>query len=246
MSSTQPLLLVQDLEKSYKGHGKVLDGISVHLNPNEVKVVIGSSGGGKSTLLQCINLLTPYDSGRIFLDGVQVLEKTKNRCRQDIGYVFQHFNLFAHLTALDNVTLGPTTVKGVPLKQARENARELLEKVGLKDKMFNYPAELSGGQKQRLGIARALGMKPKLILFDEPTSALDPELIGEVLIIMKELAREGMTMLIVTHEMGFAQAVSNEIIFIEHGRIIEQGPPEQFADPIHERTRQFLHKIEEQ
>jgi len=137
-------------------------------------------------------------------------------------------------------------VKGVPRKQAREQAEELLDKVGLRDKMFSYPAELSGGQKQRLGIARALGMKPKLILFDEPTSALDPELIGEVLRIMKDLAKEGMTMLVVTHEMGFAQAVSNEIIFIEHGRIIEQGPPEQFSDPVHERTRQFLHKIEEQ
>lgn len=246
MNSTQPLLLVQDLEKSYKGHGKVLDGISFHLYPNEVKVLIGSSGGGKSTLLQCINLLTPYDKGKIFLDDVLISNKNKNICRQDIGYVFQHFNLFAHLTALDNVTLGPTTVKGVPRKQARENAQELLEKVGLKDKMFNYPAELSGGQKQRLGIARALGMKPKLILFDEPTSALDPELIGEVLIIMKDLAKEGMTMLIVTHEMGFAQAVSSEIIFIEKGKIIEQGPPEQFSDPVHERTRQFLHKIEEQ
>jgi len=209
-------------------------------------VVIGSSGGGKSTLLQCINLLTPYDRGRIFLDGVRVRERNKNLCRQEIGYVFQHFNLFAHLTALDNVTLGPTTVKNVPPREAREAARELLEKVGLRDKMASYPAELSGGQKQRLGIARALGMKPKLILFDEPTSALDPELIGEVLMIMKDLAREGMTMLIVTHEMGFAQAVSNEIIFIEKGRIIEQGPPEQFSDPIHERTRQFLHKIEEQ
>jgi polar amino acid transport system ATP-binding protein len=246
MSSQQPLLLVEDLEKSYKGQGKVLDGISFQLNPNEVKVIIGSSGGGKSTLLQCINLLTPYDRGRIFLDGVQVREKNKNHCRQEIGFVFQHFNLFAHLTTLDNVTLGPTTVKGVPLKEARATARELLEKVGLKDKMASYPAELSGGQKQRLGIARALGMKPKLILFDEPTSALDPELIGEVLMIMKDLAREGMTMLIVTHEMGFAQAVSNEIIFIEKGRIVEQGPPEQFSNPVHERTRQFLHKIEEQ
>ncbi|MBS3779328.1 MAG: amino acid ABC transporter ATP-binding protein [Desulfovermiculus sp.] len=246
MNSRQPLLLIQDLEKSYKGHGKVLDGISFQLYPNEVKVLIGSSGGGKSTLLQCINLLTPYDRGKIYLDGVLIRPKNKNICRQDIGFVFQHFNLFAHLTALDNVTLGPTTVKGVPRKQARGHAEELLEKVGLKDKMFNYPAELSGGQKQRLGIARALGMKPKLILFDEPTSALDPELIGEVLRIMKDLAKEGMTMLVVTHEMGFAQAVSNEIIFIEKGKIIEQGPPEQFSDPVHERTRQFLHKIEEQ
>ncbi|MDZ7761485.1 MAG: amino acid ABC transporter ATP-binding protein [Desulfovermiculus sp.] len=246
MNGRQPLLLVQDLEKSYKGHGKVLDGISFQLHPNEVKVLIGSSGGGKSTLLQCINLLTPYDKGEIFLDGVLIRNKNKNICRQEIGFVFQHFNLFAHLTALDNVTLGPTTVKGVPRKQAREYALELLEKVGLKDKMFNYPAELSGGQKQRLGIARALGMQPQLILFDEPTSALDPELIGEVLRIMKDLAKEGMTMLIVTHEMGFAQAVSNEIIFIENGKIIEQGPPEQFSDPVQERTRQFLRKIEEQ
>jgi polar amino acid transport system ATP-binding protein len=246
MSNRQPLLLVKDLEKSYKGQGKVLDGISFHLEANEVKVLIGSSGGGKSTLLQCINLLTPYDKGEIFLDGVLIKNKNKNICRQNIGFVFQHFNLFAHLTALDNITLGPTTVKGVSRKQARHEAEELLAKVGLQDKMYNYPAELSGGQKQRLGIARALGMRPKLILFDEPTSALDPELIGEVLRIMKDLAQEGMTMLIVTHEMSFAQAVANEIIFIEQGKIVEQGPPEQFSDPVHERTRRFLHKIEEQ
>lgn len=246
MNSTQPLLLVQDLKKRYTGAGKVLDGITFSLDPQEVKVIIGSSGGGKSTLLQCINLLTPYDRGKVYLDGVQVTEKNKNVCRQEIGYVFQHFNLFAHLTALDNVTLGPTTSKGVPAGEAEETARRLLEKVGLKDKMSSYPAELSGGQKQRLGIARALGMQPKLILFDEPTSALDPELIGEVLAIMKELASEGMTMLIVTHEMSFAQAVANEIIFIEKGKIIEQGPPEQISDPLHDRTRQFLHKIEDQ
>ena len=246
MNSGHPLLLVQDLEKSYKGQGKVLDGISFQLFANEVKVLIGSSGGGKSTLLQCINLLTPYEKGQIFLDGVLIRHANKNVCRQNIGFVFQHFNLFAHLSALDNVTLGPRTVKGVPRKQAREDAERLLAKVGLQDKMHTYPAELSGGQKQRLGIARALGMKPKLILFDEPTSALDPELIGEVLRIMKDLAQEGMTMLIVTHEMSFAQAVSNEIIFIEQGKIIEQGPPEQFSDPIHDRTRQFLHKIDEQ
>ncbi|MCF8107041.1 MAG: amino acid ABC transporter ATP-binding protein [Desulfohalobiaceae bacterium] len=246
MNSTHPLLLVQDLEKSYKGTGKVLDGITFSLNPREVKVIIGSSGGGKSTLLQCINLLSPYDRGKVFLDGVLVTEKNKNVCRQEIGYVFQHFNLFAHLTALDNVTLGPTTAKGVPPGEAGKTARELLEKVGLGDKMFNYPAELSGGQKQRLGIARALGMKPKLILFDEPTSALDPELIGEVLTIMKDLAMEGMTMLIVTHEMSFAQAVATEILFIEKGRIVEQGPPRQFSNPVHERTRQFLHMIEDQ
>ena len=246
MSSESSLLCVQDLEKSYKGQGKVLDGISFDLESNEVKVIIGPSGGGKSTLLQCINLLTPFEKGKVFLDGMQVTEKTKNICRQEIGYVFQHFNLFAHLNVLDNVTLGPTTVKGVPPKEARESAEALLEKVGLKDKRFNYPAELSGGQKQRLGIARALGMKPKLVLFDEPTSALDPELIGEVLVIMKELAREGLTMLVVTHEMGFAQAVSNEIIFMEKGKIIEQGPPEQFSNPLFARTRQFLHKIEDQ
>ena len=244
MMEAGPLLVVENLEKRYSDQKKVLDGISFELRPHEVKVIIGPSGGGKSTLLQCINLLVPPDKGRVFLDGVEITEKNKNLCRQDIGYVFQHFNLFAHLTALQNVTVGPVTVKGVPKQEAEAVGTELLTKVGLGHKQNSYPAELSGGQKQRLGIARALGMKPKLILFDEPTSALDPELIGEVLKTMKQLAKEGLTMLVVSHEMEFAQAVANEISFMDQGHILEQGPPAQFASPRNERTRQFLHKIE--
>lgn len=245
MSETTPLLRVEELCKSFKGQGNVLDGITFDLFKQEVKMVIGPSGSGKSTLLQCINLLMPYDSGRILLEDVLVEERNKNRCRQELGFVFQHFNLFAHLNALDNVTLGPTTVKGESLADARENARALLDRVGLGNKVSSYPAELSGGQKQRLGIARALAMRPKLILFDEPTSALDPELIAEVLSVIKGLAEQGTTMLIVTHEMNFAQTLSDEIIFMENGKIIEQGPPEQFSNPIHERTREFLQKHNE-
>lgn len=244
--TTATLLKVEDIKKSYPGEEGVLDGISFQLNPNEVKVIIGPSGSGKSTLLRCINRLTPPDEGRVWLDGEEVLERNKNAIRQEIGFVFQHFNLFSHLSAKENVAVGPKTVKNVNDSKAEKLAAENLERVGLGEQLDAYPAELSGGQKQRVGIARALAMEPKLILFDEPTSALDPELIGEVLVIMRDLAEEGMTMIAVTHEMGFAQAVSSEIIFIEGGNIVEQGPPQQIAnDPENERTREFLHKIEE-
>lgn len=245
MSATTPLLHVERLSKAFKGQGPVLDGITFDLFKQEVKMIIGPSGSGKSTLLQCINFLLPYDSGRVVLDDILVEERNKNECRQEIGFVFQHFNLFAHLNALDNVTLGPTTVKGKGSGAARESAYDLLERVGLGEKASSYPAQLSGGQKQRLGIARALAMQPKLILFDEPTSALDPELIGDVLAVIEELAKEGTTMLIVTHEMGFAQAFSDEIIFMENGRIIEQGSPMQFSNPTHARTQQFLQRYNE-
>ena len=223
----------------------MLRGISFKLDSGEVKVIIGPSGSGKSTLLRCINLLTLPDKGRVFLDGIQIRNENKYISRQEIGFVFQHFNLFAHLTALENVIIGPKTVKGTKASKARKIGEKYLEKVGLINKKDAYPAELSGGQQQRVGIARALAMEPKLILLDEPTSALDPELIGEVLVVLRNLAKDGLTMLVVSHEMEFAQAVAQEIIFMEKGKIIEQGPPEQFSNPKYERTKQFLSKINE-
>jgi polar amino acid transport system ATP-binding protein len=239
------LLVAEGIEKSFPGTGEVLRGISFSLNAGEVKVIIGPSGSGKSTLLRCINLLTVPDKGRVFLDRIQIRDENKYIARQQIGFVFQHFNLFAHLTALENVTIGPKTVKGTKDSTARKIGEEYLEKVGLINKKDAYPAELSGGQQQRVGIARALAMEPKLILLDEPTSALDPELIGEVLVVLKDLTKDGLTMLVVSHEMEFAQAVAKEIIFMEKGKIIEQGPPTQFSNPQFERTRQFLRKINE-
>jgi len=239
------LLKVDGIEKRFEGTGEVLRGISFTLNSGEVKVIIGPSGSGKSTLLRCINLLTFPDKGRVFLDGIEIGDENKYVARQQIGFVFQHFNLFAHLTALENVTIGPKTVKGTKDAKARNIGEEYLEKVGLINKKDAYPAELSGGQQQRVGIARALAMEPKLILLDEPTSALDPELIGEVLVVLRNLTKDGLTMLVVSHEMEFAQAVAKEIIFMEGGKIIEQGPPKQFANPHFERTKQFLRKIHE-
>ncbi len=241
------LLVVEDLHKRY-GREEVLRGISLELEKGETKVIIGPSGTGKSTLLRCINRLTEPDRGRIWLDGVEITSPRTNiyRIRSQIGFVFQDFNLFTHLTALDNVALGLIRVKRVPKREARERALRELERVGLADKADAYPAQLSGGQQQRVSIARALAMDPKLILFDEPTSALDPELIGEVLEVMIELAEGGMTMLVVTHEMGFARAVADEIIFMEHGVIVEQGPPEVlFTNPRVPRTAEFLRKITE-
>jgi len=239
------ILKVEDIHKTYNGL-KVLRGISFELKRRETKVIIGPSGTGKSTLLRCINQLTLPDRGRVWLDRIEVTDaKTNiNKVRSSIGFVFQNFNLITHLTALDNVRLGLMKVKGMKKQKATEVAMEELGRVGLADKAENYPAELSGGQQQRVSIARALAMNPKLILFDEPTSALDPELIGEVLEVMIELAKSGMTMLIVTHEIGFARAVADEIIFMEHGVIVEQGPPNQlFTAPKHKRTKEFLHKI---
>ncbi len=241
------LLVVEDLHKRY-GKEEVLKGVSFQVEKGETKVIIGPSGTGKSTLLRCINRLTEPDRGRVWLDGVEVTSpKTNiNRIRAQIGFVFQDFNLFTHLTALDNVRLGPMRVKGMKKDEATRLAQEELARVGLADKADAYPAELSGGQQQRVSIARALAMNPKLILFDEPTSALDPELIGEVLQVMIKLAQEGMTMVVVTHEMGFARSVADEIIFMEKGVIVEQGPPAQlFSSPKHPRTAEFLRKITE-
>lgn len=239
------LLRVEELHKRY-GKEEVLKGVSFSLDKGETKVIIGPSGTGKSTLLRCINRLTEPDRGRIWLEDVEITgpRVNINRIRAQIGFVFQDFNLFTHLTALDNVRLGLIKVKGLAKKEATERAMAELARVGLADKARAYPAELSGGQQQRVSIARALAMDPKLILFDEPTSALDPELIGEVLAVMEELARSGMTMLVVTHEMGFARSMADEIIFMEKGVIVEQGPPEQlFRTPKHPRTAEFLRRI---
>ncbi|MGB9758100.1 MAG: amino acid ABC transporter ATP-binding protein [Candidatus Bipolaricaulaceae bacterium] len=239
------LLRVEDLHKRY-GKEEVLKGVSFSLEKGETKVIIGPSGTGKSTLLRCINRLTEPDRGRVWLEDVEITSPKVNinRIRAQIGFVFQDFNLFTHLTALDNVRLGLIRVKGMSKKEATARAMEELARVGLADKANAYPAELSGGQQQRVSIARALAMDPKLILFDEPTSALDPELIGEVLAVMEDLAKSGMTMLVVTHEMGFARTVADEIIFMEKGVIVEQGPPEQiFSSPKHPRTAEFLRRI---
>lgn len=244
--NTKPVLRIEDLHKKF-GNNEVLKGISLSLNKGETKVVIGPSGTGKSTMLNNINMLVPPDQGHIYLEDVDVTtEADIHKIRQEIGFVFQDFGLFNHLTAKGNVMVGLTRVKKMAKNDAEELAMFELKRVGLEDFANQYPAQLSGGQKQRVGIARALAMEPKLILFDEPTSALDPELIGEVLNVMKTLAQEGMTMLIVTHEMGFARTVSDEIIFMEKGKIVEQGPPEQlFYDPEHERTKEFLFKLTE-
>ena len=239
------ILKIEDLHKSF-GDNEVLKGVSLELKKGENKVIIGPSGTGKSTLLNNVNRLVPPDKGRIYLDGEEITPKNINRMRQEIGFVFQDFGLFNHLTALGNVRVGLLKVKKMNKKDANDLAMEELRRVGLEENADQYPAELSGGQKQRVGIARALAMQPKLILFDEPTSALDPELIGEVLTVMKTLAQEGMTMLVVTHEMGFARTVSDEIIFMENGNIVEQGPPKQlFNNPKVERTREFLFKLTE-
>ncbi len=242
-----PIVRIENLHKRY-GDNEVLKGVSLEVDKGEVVVIIGPSGTGKSTLLRCVNLLSRPDSGRVWVEEEEVTAPHVdiNKIRAKVGMVFQDFNLFAHLTALKNVMAGPVWVKKMPKEKARELAMEELRRVGLADKADAYPGQLSGGQKQRVAIARALAMNPKVMLFDEPTSALDPELIGEVLAVMKDLAREHMTMLVVTHEMGFAKEVSNRIIFMEKGVIVEEGPPEQlFYAPQQERTRQFLGKITE-
>jgi polar amino acid transport system ATP-binding protein len=234
------LLQVDDVEKSY-GAETVLRGVSFEMDQRDVEVIVGPSGSGKSTLLRCLNRLTEIDDGAVYLDGEDVYAMDENVLRRRVGMVFQDFNLFAHRTALGNVTLGLTEVLDLPAAEARERAFEYLDRVGLGDQIDSYPAELSGGQKQRVGIARSLAMDPDLILFDEPTSALDPELIGEVLGVMNDLADEGMTMLCVTHEMGFARSAATSLTFLDDGEIVERGPPDRlFDDPEHDRTRAFL------
>jgi ABC-type polar amino acid transport system ATPase subunit len=239
------MIRLEDVHKHF-GSLHVLRGISLEVVKGEALVIIGPSGSGKSTLLRCINLLVEPDKGRVFIDGVQVNQRKVRPewVRQQVGMVFQNFNLFTHLTALENVELGPVRVKGLAPEAAETKARALLARVGLAAKANAYPAELSGGQQQRVAIARALAMDPKAMLFDEPTSALDPEYIREVLDVMTALARDGMTMIVVTHEMGFASNVARRIIFMDAGTILEEGPPEEiFSHPKHERTLAFVGKI---
>lgn len=241
------ILKVEEIYKRYRKE-EVLRGISFEVRKGETKVIIGPSGSGKSTLLRCINQLTIPDKGQVWLEGEEVThtKKSINQFRQKMGMVFQDFNLFDHINALGNVEIGLIRVKGMDKNRAREKAMEELKQVGLEKQAYLYPAQLSGGQKQRVSIARALVMNPSVMLFDEPTSALDPELIGEVLEVIKKLAINGMTMVVVTHEMGFARSVANEVIFIESGRIIDQGSPYKlFTNPEHERTKKFLYKITE-
>ena len=239
------MIEVKDLRKSF-GDLQVLKGISETINEREVVCVIGPSGSGKSTFLRCLNLLEEPSGGEIFLDDKKINDPNVNidEIREKLGMVFQSFNLFPHMTVLDDLTLAPIKVKGMEKSAAEEKARKLLETVGLADKAEKYPASLSGGQKQRVAIARALAMDPEIMLFDEPTSALDPEMVGEVLNVMKDLAENGMTMVIVTHEMGFAREVADRVFFIDEGIILEQGTPaELFGNPQHERTKSFLSKV---
>lgn len=243
----EPIVRIRDLHKAY-GNTEVLKGVSLDIAKGEVIVIIGPSGTGKSTLLRCVNQLTRPDKGQVWVDGEECTapDCDINAIRARVGMVFQDFNLFNHLTALKNVAIGPIKVKKMPKAEAYELGRYELDRVGLSDKTDAYPGQLSGGQKQRVAIARALAMNPTVMLFDEPTSALDPELIGEVLDVMQKLAREHMTMLVVTHEMGFAKEVANRIIFMENGVIVEQGSPEQlFYRPQHPRTGEFLGRITE-
>ncbi|MBE0401053.1 amino acid ABC transporter ATP-binding protein [Halomonas sp. FME1] len=239
------MLDVQNLRKAYDGL-EVLKGISFSLKKGETKVLIGPSGSGKSTLLRCINYLTVPDAGCIKLNNAEVLDGNIDSMRAKMGFVFQDFNLFSHLTVLDNIRICQMKVKGKDKHSATERAHQELMRVGLADKSNAYPAELSGGQQQRVSIARALAMDPDVLLFDEPTSALDPELTGEVTRVMQQLAKDGMTMVVVTHEMNFARQAADEIIFMEHGNIVEQGSPESmFNESTHERTRAFLNVIAE-
>lgn len=238
-------IIVKDLKKSF-GSNEVLKSIDLTVNPGEVVCIIGPSGSGKSTLLRCLNRLETIDSGSVIVNGVDIAKEDVNidEVRQDIGMVFQHFNLFPHLSVLDNITLAPVELKRMTKEEAKKEALHLLDLVGLKDKVDAYPSSLSGGQKQRIAIARALAMKPQIMLFDEPTSALDPEMVGEVLQVMKRLAEQGMTMVVVTHEMGFASEVSERVIFMDGGYIVEDDTPEKiFTQPSHNRTREFLNKV---
>lgn len=239
------MLYVNNLHK-YFGENQVLKGIDEQVKKGEVLVLIGPSGSGKSTFLRCLNLLEKPTSGEITFEGQSITDKKCdiNKIREKMGMVFQQFNLFTHKTVLENITMAPIKVKKLSKEKATEKAMELLAKVGLSDKANSYPGSLSGGQKQRIAIARALAMEPDVMLFDEPTSALDPEMVGEVLNVMKELAEDGMTMVVVTHEMGFAKEVASRIIFMDNGKIIEEGTAKEiFKNPKNSRTREFLSKI---
>ncbi len=239
------MLVVKNLKKNF-GENQVLKGIDEHIKQGEVVCVIGPSGSGKSTFLRCLNLLEEPTSGEIYLDGEQInAEKIDiNKVRQKLGMVFQNFNLFPHKTVMENIILAPVNVLGKTAEESEKTGLELLKRVGLEDKKDAYPSSLSGGQKQRVAIARALAMNPEAMLFDEPTSALDPEMVGDVLEVMRDLAKKGMTMIIVTHEMGFAREVADRVIFMDEGYLIEEGSPENiFDNPKEERVREFLEKV---
>ncbi len=243
--STDVIVRVENLQKSF-GKVDVLKGINAEIKKGDVMVVIGPSGSGKSTFLRCLNRLEEPTGGHIIFDGVDITDKkcNINLHRQKMGMVFQQFNLFPHMTVLRNMTVGPMKLLGKTKEEAEKKAMDLLKRVGLDDRADAYPSQLSGGQKQRIAIVRALCMDPEVLLFDEPTSALDPEMVGEVLEVMKELAREGMTMVVVTHEMGFAKEVGTDVVFIDEGIIIEQAPPEEFfKNPKNPRLRDFLSKV---
>ena len=256
-ASVNSLIQVQDLKKHYnKGAIKALDGVTVNIEKGDVMVVIGPSGSGKSTFLRSLNLMEEPTGGSIIFDGVDITKKKipnekgklvkldVDKVRQKMGMVFQHFNLFPHMTILENMTLAPIQVKSMPKEEAEAKALALLDRVGLKDRAGAYPIQLSGGQKQRVAIVRALAMEPQVMLFDEPTSALDPEMVGEVLDVMKHLANEGMTMVVVTHEMGFAREVGNRVLFMADGMLLEEGTPEEIFDhPQHHRLQDFLSKV---
>ena len=257
METRDNMIRVKDLKKHYKGGSiRALDGVTVDINKGDVIAVIGPSGSGKSTFLRSLNLLEEPTGGSIIFKGIDITKKKYkdfngktvklniDELRQKMGMVFQHFNLFPHMTILDNMTLAPMKVKGVPKAEAEKKALELLDRVGLKDRADAYPIQLSGGQKQRVAIVRALAMEPEVMLFDEPTSALDPEMVGEVLDVMKELAEEGMTMVVVTHEMGFAREVGNRLLFMADGKLLEQGDPKElFDNPQNPRLQDFLSKV---
>ena len=245
--STDTLIRVEDVKMHFKnGEIKALDGVSLEIHKGEVVVIIGPSGSGKSTLLRCLNRLETPTSGHIYVDNEDItnLKTDINHHRQKMGMVFQHFNLFPNMTILKNMTLAPTLLLKKSKQEAEEQAMQLLERVGLADRAGAYPSQLSGGQKQRIAIVRALCMNPEIMLFEEPTSALDPEMVGEVLEVMKELAKSGMTMAVVTHEMGFAREVASRVIFMANGKIVEENSPEEFfAHPQEERTKEFLSKV---
>ncbi len=246
MTNSEYIIDATDVVKIYPNGVKALKGVSLKVKFGEVMVIVGPSGSGKSTFLRTLNLLETINGGEIIIDGISLTNKKTNinKVREEVGMVFQQFNLFPHMTVLQNITLAPIKVRKMPKSEAEKIAIKLLEKVGLADRINSYPAQMSGGQQQRVAIARALAMRPKIMLFDEPTSALDPEMIGEVLDVMKTLAKEGMTMVVVTHEMGFAREVADKVMFMDEGLIIEEDTPEElFANPKNERLKQFLGQI---